>query len=112
MGKNRLLIKIAALGFIQYGLGSSAFADDNSVTADQQGQGQGDVETTRKIRSALMDDQSLSMDARNVKIITRNGAVVLKGPVQSAAERHAVAQIASKVARMVRIRDEMAITAH
>jgi osmotically-inducible protein OsmY len=38
---------------------------------------------TKQIRMAIHDDNSLSTYAHNVKIITQNGKVTLKGPVRS-----------------------------
>jgi osmotically-inducible protein OsmY len=48
--------------------------------AEQQSNSSPDVELTRKIRQSLTQDKSLSTFAHNVKIITRNGVVKLKGP--------------------------------
>jgi hyperosmotically inducible protein len=56
-----------------------------------------DRETTRQIRSALTSDKSLSTYARNVKIITRNGDVTLKGPVRSEDEKSTIEAKATEV---------------
>lgn len=50
------------------------------VTAEDQSTRPSDVEVTRKIRVALMKEK-LSMAAKNVTIITRDGKVILKGAV-------------------------------
>src|SRR6266498_2240546 len=55
-----------------------------AVTADQQKESATDRDISAKIRKALMDDKDLSTYAHNVKVITRNGMVTLKGPVRSA----------------------------
>lgn len=60
------------------------------ATADQQKENPTDRELTRKIRRALVQDNSLSTYAHNVKIITQNGNVTLKGPVRSEEEKNAV----------------------
>ena len=60
------------------------------ATAQNQSNTQSDLQITAKIRRALMADKGLSMYARNVKIITRSGAVTLKGPVKSADERQKI----------------------
>lgn len=62
----------------------------DGLTADDQGGSKADRETTAKIRRALVEDESLSTLAHNVKIITRDGRVTLRGRVQSAAEKTAV----------------------
>jgi len=65
-------------------------ASKNAKTADQQKMSPADRETTKKIRSALMDDKSLSTYAHNIKIITTDGMVTLKGPVRSEDEKSAI----------------------
>ena len=57
------------------------------ATADQQKENSADREITQKIRSAIMDDKTLSTYAHNVKIVTQNGQVTLKGPVRTEDEK-------------------------
>jgi hyperosmotically inducible protein len=56
------------------------------ATADNQKGNADDLALTAKIRKAVMADKSLSTYAHNIKIISQNGTVTLKGPVQSDAE--------------------------
>jgi hyperosmotically inducible protein len=58
--------------------------DENAKTADQQSNSKEDLEITRKIRRALVEDKSLSTSAHNVKIVTVDRVVTLRGPVVSA----------------------------
>lgn len=67
-------------------------------TADQQSNSASDVEITRQVRKAVVNDKSLSTYAHNVKIITRQGVVMLKGPVKSEQEKE---EIESKAAQVV-----------
>src|ERR1700685_713999 len=53
------------------------------ATADQQKTNAADRTLTAKIRKAVIADKSLSTYAHNVKIISQNGTVTLKGPVHS-----------------------------
>ena len=55
----------------------------SAATADQQKMNATDREVTAKIRRLIMADKSLSTYAKNVKIISQNGTVTLKGPVRS-----------------------------
>jgi hyperosmotically inducible protein len=73
-------------------------ASKNAKTADQQKMNPADRETTKKIRSALMDDKSLSTYAHNIKIITTDGMVTLKGPVRSEDEKSAIEAKAREIA--------------
>src|ERR1700674_4149184 len=68
------------------------------VTADQQKRNATDRELTRKIRRSIMADKSLSIYAHNIKVISRYGAVTLKGPVKSDDEKRAVVAKAVAVA--------------
>jgi len=79
---------------------NSAQNTNQSQTAQDQSNVQSDRETTAKIRKAIIADKDLSMYAHNIKIITRNGTVTLKGPVQSDDEKQKVeSDVASVVAR-------------
>ena len=60
-----------------------------ALTADQQKMNSADQEITKKIRSAIMKDKSLSTYAHNIKIITQDGKVTLKGPVRTTKKRAA-----------------------
>ena len=59
-------------------------------TADQQSQSKADLAITQKIRQAIVKDKTLSMTAHNCKVITQHGAVTLRGPVNSAAEKDTI----------------------
>jgi hypothetical protein len=80
------------------------------VDAFDQGSSDGDVETTRAIREAVVDDGSLSTYAHNVKIITRDGHVVLKGPVRSAVEKQRVEQYARDIAGATAVTSALVVT--
>jgi hyperosmotically inducible protein len=74
-------------------------ANQNTTpTADQQKMNPADRDLTKKIRMALHDDQSLSMYAHNIKIISQDGKVTLKGPVRSEDEKAAIEAKAVAVA--------------
>ena len=67
--------------------------DPGAVTADQQKMNPADREIAAKIRKSIMADKTLSTYAHNVKIVSQDGTVTLKGPVRSDAE---VASIMAK----------------
>jgi hyperosmotically inducible periplasmic protein len=67
-------------------------------TADQQKENRSDRDITQQIRRAIIKDRSLSTYAHNVKIITQNGQVTLKGPVRSDDEKRAIEAKAAEVA--------------
>jgi hyperosmotically inducible periplasmic protein len=72
--------------------------NQSEPTADQQKNNKSDRELARQIRRALVKDKSLSTNAHNVKVIAKDGTVILKGPVQSDQEKQAVEAKAAEVA--------------
>src|SRR5882672_8196670 len=69
---------------------NQADRSESNPTADQQKNNKSDRETARQIRKALTSDKSLSTYAHNVKVISQNGTVTLKGPVRSEEEKKTV----------------------
>jgi hyperosmotically inducible periplasmic protein len=69
-----------------------------TLTSADQSESKADLTLTQKIRQAVMADDSLSMTAHNVKIITVNGVVTLRGPVKTEDERTKIAAKAEQVA--------------
>jgi hyperosmotically inducible periplasmic protein len=96
--------------------GAAQTAPDNSKqnknqtqTADDQTNAKSDRLTTQKIRKAIMADKTLSTYAHNVKIVTVNGAVTLKGPVQSEEEKQKVASEAANAVSADKITNELTV---
>lgn len=79
------------------------------ITADQQSQKKADLEITQKIRQAVVNDKSLSTYAHNVKIITIDGMVTLKGPVRSQEEKNKIEEKARKIVGKDKINSEIEI---
>jgi hyperosmotically inducible protein len=69
-----------------------------AMTAGEQSNAKGDVELTRKIRRSVVEDDALSMMAHNVKIISVNGSVTLRGPVKTEQEKTVIASKAQALA--------------
>ena len=79
----------------------------SELTADQQGNAPKDVAAIRKIRQLIMKDKTMSAYAQNIKIISLNGLVTLKGPLKSQAEMQKVLANAKDVAGTANIIDEL-----
>lgn len=84
-------------------------ASPHAITASQQGETAADREITRKIRQAVVNDKSLSTNAHNVKIITMEGQVILKGPVESEREKMAVEEKAAQIVGSDKVKCEIEI---
>jgi hyperosmotically inducible protein len=70
----------------------------DAMTADQQSNTKSDMTTTREIRQAVVKDHSLSVLAHNVKIVSANGKVTLRGPVNTEKEKITIARKARAIA--------------
>jgi osmotically-inducible protein OsmY len=70
----------------------------DTLTPGDQGGSEADRKLTQQIRQAVMKDNTLSFGAKNVKIITVNGKVTLRGPVNTEQERTAIEAAAKKIA--------------
>jgi len=81
----------------------------DAVTADQQKENQPDRETARQIRRAIIKDKSLSTYAHNVKIITQDGKVTLRGPVRSEEEKSNIEAKAVVVAGQGNVTNQLEI---
>ncbi len=79
------------------------------LTAQKQPSTGRDVALTRQIRQAIVKDKALSTSAHNVKIITVNGVVTLRGPVQSEGEKTAVAARATQVHGVKRVDNQLEV---
>ena len=76
-------------------------------TADQQKENRSDRELTQQIRRSIVRDKSLSTYAHNVKVISENGMVTLKGPVRSEEEKTAVEGKASDIAGKDKVSNQL-----
>jgi hyperosmotically inducible protein len=81
--------------------------NSNESTADQQKENRSDRDITQQIRRAIVKDKSLSSYAHNVKVITQNGMVTLKGPVRSEDEKMAVTVKAAEVAGQDKVTNQL-----
>jgi len=81
----------------------------NRLTPADQGAGDADVLITRRIRQEILARDGLSVNARNVKIITANGRVTLRGPVNDDAERQAIADIAGRITERGKVDNQIEV---
>ena len=79
------------------------------MTAGEQSNAKVDVELTRRIRRAVIKDDSLSTAAHNVKIVTANGAVTLRGPVNSEQEKVVIGKKAQAIAGASNVNNELEV---
>jgi len=81
---------------------------ENQTSGDQSNS-PADLNVTQAIRRALMKDGELSTTAKNIKVVTANGQVTLRGPVNSAQEKTKINQIARSAAGDAQIVDQLEV---
>ncbi len=80
-----------------------------SLTPLDQGNSQADIDTTAQIRKGIMAGKEMSVNARNVKIITNKGQVTLRGPVDSAEEKRLIGVIAIDIAQVGNVDNQLVV---
>jgi hyperosmotically inducible periplasmic protein len=90
---------------------NSSEQNKNTDTAEKQSNSKDDLALTQKIRQAVVKDGSLSMNAKNVKIIARDGKITLQGPVESQQEKDAIATKAREIAGKDNVQDQLEVKA-
>ena len=81
--------------------------DGETVTPTDQLENEADVALTAAVRRALTEDDALSFEAENIKVISRNGVVTLRGPVKDQAEKERIESKAKSVAGVKSIVNEL-----
>ncbi len=85
--------------------------DSKTVTPGDQSGTPEDRKLTQAIRQAVMKDSSLTMTAKNVKIITADGKVTLRGPVNTAEEKTKINDLAKAAAGQVPVDNQLEVKA-
>ena len=90
---------------------NSSEQNKNTDTAEKQSNSKDDLALTQKIRQAVMKDGSLSMNAKNVKIIAQGGEITLKGPVDSQQEKDTIGTKAGEIAGKDKVDNQLEVKA-
>ena len=83
--------------------------DDRTLTPLDQGKSKTDVDTTAQIRKEIIAAKNMSVKARNVKVITKDGQVTLRGPVDTAEEKRLIGEIANRIARSGNVDNQLEV---
>ena len=82
----------------------------DTKTSGDQSNSSADLKITQAIRQALMKEPSLSTTAKNIKVITADGHVTLRGPVKTTQEKAKIDQLARSAAGGAQIDDQLEVT--
>jgi osmotically-inducible protein OsmY len=92
---------------------NAADRNNASLTPVDQGNSPTDRETSAKIRQLVVSgNNNFSTSAKNVKIITVNGKVTLRGPVNTDAEKSSIDALAKQVAGDGNVDDQLEVKAN
>jgi hyperosmotically inducible periplasmic protein len=80
-----------------------------TLTPGDQSESQADRALTQQIRKAVVADKSLSTTAKNIKIITRDGVVTLRGPVKNPHAKEAIEAKAQQIAGVNKIDNQLEV---
>ena len=105
----KMAFALVFLSAVSMGAKDTMSGVHESPTADQQGMNASDTDITAQIRRELMKTDGLSLDAQNVKIITQNGNVTLRGTVKTLGEKSAVENAAFKVVKRSNVRSQLEV---
>jgi hyperosmotically inducible protein len=83
-----------------------------TLTPGDQGENEVDRGITQKIRQEIIKADGLSMNAKNIKIITIGAVVTLRGPVSNDQERSQIVAIAQRVDGVKRVDNQIEIAAN
>lgn len=83
--------------------------NSRTLTPLDQGNSKADVDTTAQIRKGIIAMKHMSVNARNVKIITADGRVTLRGPVNTAEEKVHIGEIAASIAQLENVDNQIEV---
>lgn len=85
--------------------------DKKTLTPADQSETPEDRKLTQNIRRAVMKDDTLTMMAKNVKIITAQGKVTLRGPVKTIEEKTRINELAKAAAGQTPVDNQLEVKA-
>ena len=86
--------------------------NQGALTPLDQGNSQADIGVTTQIRKDILADDGMSMNAKNVKIITMDGRVTLRGAVNNDQEKHHIGEIANRIARPGNVDNQLEVASN
>ena len=83
--------------------------NDATKTAGDQSESKADRTISQNIRQAIVADDSVSTNGKNVKIVTVDGTVTLRGPVKTEQEKTNISAKAQQVAGVKRVDNQLEV---
>ncbi len=83
--------------------------EKDAVTAEKQSNSELDVKVLANVRKSIMDDEGLSVNAKNAKILYKKGVVTLRGPVDSESEKNRLADLAKACSGVTKVKNQLTV---
>ncbi len=83
--------------------------EKDAVTAEKQSNSELDVKVLANVRKSIMDDEGLSVNAKNAKILYKKGVVTLRGPVDSESEKTRLADLAKACSGVTKVKNQLTV---
>jgi hyperosmotically inducible periplasmic protein len=84
--------------------------DGATLTPEDQGNNPMDLGVTQRVRQAIVATDGLTMGEKNVKVITVNGVVTLRGPVESEESKTKIAALAKDAVGVTSVDNQLEVT--
>lgn len=84
--------------------------NNRTLTPLDQSNSQADIDTTAQIRKEVIATDGMSLNGKNVKIITVDGHVTLRGPVNTADEKRQIGDIANRIAQSSNVDNQLEVS--
>jgi osmotically-inducible protein OsmY len=81
-----------------------------TLTPGDQSETEADRTLTQRIRQAVVADDALSITAKNIKIITVDGVVTLRGPVKTMEEKSTIEAKAEQIAGADKVKSQLELS--
>lgn len=89
---------------------AESYKSSRQLTSDDQKLNSIDTRIVAEIRKEILDRDGMSMNARNIKIISRNGDVTLNGEVAENSEREWIESRAKSVSNVHSVRNNLKVS--
>ena len=80
-----------------------------TLTPLDQGGSEADLGVTQLVRQRIVAEDGFSVDAKNVKVITQDGVVTLRGPVETAEEKARIEAITASADGVRRVDNQLEV---
>lgn len=81
----------------------------STLTALDQGGSEADRDVTQLVRQRIVDQDGISVNAKNVKVITQDGVVTLRGPVANSEEKAQIGALATVANGVKRVDNQLEV---